>query len=203
MIRAIPTISDGPICAYCKRGTDEKRLVSVYVRMSERRRFYAHEACASRNDAKSPPPNPLFNRRRRIPTLSQRLAEWNALAGELIDLFEEYRSSPRAKAAMEAACDVYNGVNWRARDMAWALGDPRPDRPDEAGDQVRTLRWHLDRFRAAIKRDPTLRGRCNPHPCGNLTVPDLRLPDTLEKVLRGYRRGLRGRHVWEANETAS
>ena len=26
-------INDGPICAYCRRGTDEKRLVSVYVRM--------------------------------------------------------------------------------------------------------------------------------------------------------------------------
>ena len=26
---------DGPICACCERGTNEKRLVSVYVRMSE------------------------------------------------------------------------------------------------------------------------------------------------------------------------
>ena len=104
---------------------------------------------------------------------------------------------------MEAACDVFNGVSWRARDMTWALGDPRPDCPDEAGDQVRALRWRLDRFRVAIKRDPTLRGRRNPRPQGNLPAPDLRLPDTLDEILAAYRRGLRGMCVWELAATES
>jgi hypothetical protein len=183
---------DGPICAYCKRGTDERRLVSVYVRMSEGRRFYAHEACARRNDAKSPPPDPLFKRRRPIPTLSERLDQWNSLAGELIDLFEEYQSAPRVKATMEAACDVFNGVSWRATDMTWALGDPRQDRPDEAGDQVRILRWHIELFARAIERDPSLKGRRG---VSDLEAPDLRLNDTLEALRDAYAKGLRGRDV--------
>ena len=31
--------------------------------------------------------------------------------------------------------------------MTWTIVDPRPGKPDEAGDQVRILRWHVERRR--------------------------------------------------------
>jgi hypothetical protein len=105
------------------------------------------------------------------------LAEWNALNDDLARLFAEYRSAPRARATMEAACYAYNAVNYRRTDMTWAITDPHS--PDEAGDQVRVLRWHVERLARALERDPSRRGKRG---SSDIEAPDLRLADTVEAV---------------------
>jgi hypothetical protein len=179
-------IGEPPVCIYCRRGTTPARLVKVWFKYSTRQRFYACGRCAARYDRdKQIPPEPLVNRRRSIPSLAERLAEWNALDQELKRLFAQYRSEPRVAATMKAACSVWNSVCWRATDMTWALVDLRSDRPDEAGDQVRVLRWHVDRFGPALERAPSLKGR---RALSDLEAPDLRLADTLAAVREAYAR---------------
>ena len=105
--------------------------------------------------------------------------EWNALADELDRLFEQCRSAPHTLATSNAACDAWN-AGYLKIDMTWALVDPYLNRPDEAGDRVRTMRWYAERLRAALERDP---GSHKPHNVrGSLPPRNLRLPDTLEGV---------------------
>ena len=179
-------IGEPPVCIYCRRGTTPARLVKVWFKCSTRQRFYACGRCAARYDRdKQIPPEPLVNRRRLIPTLAERLAEWNGLDQALKRLFAQYRSEPRATATMKAACSVWNSVCYRATDMTWALVDLRSDRPDEAGDQVRILRWHVDRFARALERAPSLKGSRG---LSDLEAPDLRLADTVAAVREAYAR---------------
>jgi hypothetical protein len=77
-------------------------------------------------------------------------------------------------------------VGFRKTDMTWALADPRPNRPDEAGDQVRILRWHVERLRAALKRDPRLSPRCSAS--RGLPALDIRLSETVAAVCETYSR---------------
>jgi hypothetical protein len=69
--------------------------------------------------------------------------------------------------------------------MVWMRDALAEGRLGSAGDQVRVLRWHVERLRAAIERDPSRRGRAEVVPS---TPPDLRLPDTLGAVREAYRR---------------
>jgi hypothetical protein len=171
------TIDDLPVCVWCKRGTTPQRLVTAWVNTRRNRRYHAHAACVDRNDKKPIPPDPLVNRRRKIPSLAQRLSEWNALADDLDRLLAQCRSAPLALSTMKVACSVWNNVHGRKTDMAWALVGP--NRPDEAGDQVRRLRWHVERLRVALVHDSSLRRR---NGVCNIESPDLRPPDTVKAV---------------------
>jgi hypothetical protein len=178
--------NDLPVCVYCCRGTTSKQLVEVWVKPSARQRYYAHAACAARRRGKVIPPDPLINRTRTIPSLAERLAEWNALADELNYLLAQCWSAPRALATANVAVRVWNAVGYRKTDMTWALTDPRIGCPDEAGDQVRILRWHAGKLRAALKRDP---GSHSPRKVrGCLPALNLRLPETIEAVREAYKR---------------
>jgi hypothetical protein len=60
-----------------------------------------------------------------------------------------------------------------------------PNQPDEADDHVRTLRWHVEKLRAALDRDPSQRG---PRSEKSFPAPDLRLPEAVEAVCAAYKR---------------
>jgi hypothetical protein len=178
-------IDDPPLCVYCKRGTTPARLVTAWISQRANRRYHAHEACHGRNRGKPIPPDPLVNRRRLIPSLADRLSEWNALADDLDHLLAQCRSAPRAVAVMKIACNVANAVSWRVTGMTEALADPYPAIPDEAGDQVRILRWHVEKLRAALEGGPSRdgwRGVCN------IETLNLRLPETVGAVREAYER---------------
>jgi hypothetical protein len=178
-------IGEPPVCVYCKRGTTPARLVKVWVRLSTQQRFYACSRCAARYDGKTVPSDPLVNRKRIIPSLSARLAEWNALGEELDRLFARLRSEPRAISTMEVACSVWNSLSCRATYMTLALVDPMPGAPDEAGDQVRVLRWHVARLARALERDPLMKGRRGD---SGMKGRNLRLADTVASVRAAYER---------------
>jgi hypothetical protein len=77
---------DLPVCVYCCRGTTPQRLVLSYVELlgpSAGRIYYAHDACVARYRGKTIPPDLWINRTRSIPSLAERLSEWNDLADEL------------------------------------------------------------------------------------------------------------------------
>jgi hypothetical protein len=134
-----------------------------------------------------------------IPSLAERLREWNALADDLDRLLAQCRSAPCAVAVMKIACNVANAVSWRVTDMTWALSDPYPGIPDEdeAGDQVRILRWHVEKLRAALEGPSSRdgwRGVCN------IGALNLRLPETVEAVREAYERDLFGEDDEESDE---
>jgi hypothetical protein len=117
--------------------------------------------------------------------LAERLAQWNALADEIALLWTQCWSGKRGRATLDASCKAANRVCFRSTDMTWALADPRPNRPDEAGDQVRALRRSVERLRISLERDSSRRRRVDVNP---RTPPNLRLPDTLDAVREDYRR---------------
>jgi hypothetical protein len=184
------TPDDLPVCVYCCRGTTPQRLVLSYVKLlgpSARRIYYAHDACVARYRGKTIPPDLWINRTRSIPSLAERLGEWNDLADELDRLLARCWSEPRALSTANIACRAWNAVGFRKTDMTWALADPRPNRPDEAGDQVRILRWHVERLRAALERDARL-SRSPRSASRGLPALDIRLSETVAAVRETYSR---------------
>ena len=113
--------------------------------------------------------------------LTDQLDQWNNLANELGRLYVQYGSAPRVRETAEISCAVFNAVSWRAGEMTYALVGLRPD---EAGDHVDVLRHQVEKFRAALDRDPTLPG---PRNGGGLDGPDLRMLTTVREVREAYR----------------
>jgi hypothetical protein len=171
----------GPICVFCGKGTTQQRLVGPYVRLSSRRRFYAHVGCAERNKHV---PIPQRQQRFRAPTLAESLAAWNAMVDELERLFVQVSAGPYSEDVAKAARDAWNANSYKKIDMTWALADPRADQPFEADDHCRKLGWHIERLKRAIERD-------GPRPLKRrvvrLSVAKLRLPDTVDEIREQYR----------------
>lgn len=148
------------------------------------RRFYhAHSACI--RNGKPVPRDPPENRARSYLSLAERLAQWNALADEFALLCTQCWSGNRGRSTLDASHKALSAVGFRVVDMTWSLADPLSDRPDEAGDQVRVLRWSVEKLRATLERDPSRRRRVDINPSA---PPNLRLLDTLDAVRVDYRR---------------
>jgi hypothetical protein len=113
--------------------------------------------------------------------LADQLDEWNNLADELSRLYVEYGTGPRVHETAGLSCAVYNSVSWRAREMTYALVGSRSN---EAGEHVLVLRFHVERFRDVLERDPALPGS---RTSGGLDAPNLRLLTTPREVREAYR----------------
>ena len=173
MTARILPIGELPVCVFCKRGTTPRRLVRVWH--APGRYYHAHMGCALRNGDKPIPPEPPVNCGRRTPSPDERLKEWNALADQLDHLLAQCRAEPRALTTLRISRRICAALSWRRGSMSWALGNPRLERFDEAGELVKGLRWHVERLRAALARDPSRREqRC----ACNIESPDLHLPET-------------------------
>jgi hypothetical protein len=182
MGEAKPTMENsGPVCVYCRNGTTPQLLVEAYVQMGNRRGFYAHGACLSRNVGKPVPPDPKANLQLPVQSPEEALAVWNGLVDEFENLLGKMRAIPHALATAEAACEVWNANSYKRTDMTWAVVDPRPNRPNEAHDHCRALRWHLENLKLAIERDPLQSGRRN---VISLSAAHLRLPSAVDEVRR-------------------
>ena len=174
-------IGDLPVCVYCKRGTTPTRFVRTWASFEGRalRYFHAHGACSRRSSPRphfnnrTIPPEPLVNLKRLIPSLAESLNEWNRLADDLDRLTARLRSESHALATVNSSRRTCAALRWDKGMMSHALANPRF--PDEADEQVRVLRWHVERLRAALERDPSLPGR--QYVC-RIEGPDLRLPET-------------------------
>ena len=180
-IDSLPARDSLPVCVYCFRGTTSAQLVETWL---GDRHFYAHNRCRRRCRAEGVPPEPLVNRKRVIPSLAERLIQWNALADEVDRLWAAYQAAPHVLATNRVARRVFN-IDHHKTSMTRALADPFPDQPDEAGDHVRILRWCVEKLRTALDRDPSQRG---PRSEKSFPAPDLRLPETVEAVRAAYKR---------------
>jgi hypothetical protein len=120
-----------------------------------------------------------------FPSFAERLAEWNALADELDRLHEEYRQEPRAKKAMIAMLRARGVAREHMAHMTCAIVHHScADRPDEAGDQVRLLRWYVERFARALALDSTQRGKRRSF--GPVEPPSVQLDNMIEKIREEY-----------------
>jgi hypothetical protein len=147
--------------------------------------YYAHEACANRNERK-PLPKPRPDARGQAPSLAESLATWNVLVDELEGLLATMRAVPHTQAAMKAACAAWNANSYKTTDMVWAIADPRPDRPYEADDHCRKLKWHVERLKAALARDPLSSARRGLIDWG---ASPLTLPDSVNEIRAQYAHG--------------
>jgi hypothetical protein len=165
--------SSEPICVFCGKGTTPERLVEGRVRGRASHFYYAHSACANRNIDK-PIPRSRHNERLKTVSLTECLSAWNALIDEFEGLL--------ADVPMDAACNVWNASVHRKTRIGEAIADRASNARFMFSGCCRTIKWHVERLKAAIERDG---GRSLKRGVVDFDTTELSLP-VIDEVRRRY-----------------